>query len=224
MYDHRSCWINPECKDPVVVQCGDGRILGPDGIEKKPHLLVLHDWDEKYAKMVERATRVITFGKIDGAPEDATVLDSFPLTEFPDHSMHPDNNVLIAGRCMGDETLDFVKNVLEDMDRSLTIMVALYDSDSYKTEQMISGLVYGETMLSFEKVSWKKRQSYPMITALYLTAGQVIHCGSGKRGFLHALSVKSASRGSGLITRSADNDFEPSTIQQFLEAVGKNAL
>ena len=223
MYDHRSCWVNPDCKDPIVVQCGDGRILGPDGIEKKPHILVLHDWDEKYAKMAEKATKVITLGKIDGAPDGATVLDSFPLVEFPEYSMHPDNNVLIAGRCDGNETLDFVKNVLEEMDLSLTITVALYDRGSYKTEQMISGLVYGETMSSFEKVSWKKRQSYPMITALYLTAGQVIHCGSGKRGFLHALAVKAASRGSGLITRNADNDFEPSTIQQFLEAVGEKA-
>lgn len=223
-YDHKSCWVNSDCKDPIVVQCGDGRIIGPDGIEKKPHVLVLHDWDETYAKLVERAIKVITLGKIDGAPVDATVLDSFPLVECPDYSMHPDNNVLIAGRCDGNETIDFVKNILGGMDHSLTITIALYDRVSYKTEQLISGLVYGETMSSFDKVSWKKRQSYPMITALYLTAGQIIHCGSGKRGFLHALAVKAASRGAGLITRTADNDFEPSTIHQFLKAVGENTM
>jgi len=223
MYDHRSCWVNPNCKDPIVVQCGDGRILGPDGIEKKPHILVLHDWDEKYANMTDKASKVITFGKVMGAPEDAIVLDSYPLPDFPEHPMHPDNHVLIAGQCKGNETLDFVKKVLEDMDMTLSVMVALYDRGSYKTEQMISGLVYGEPLSSFEKVSWKKRQSYPMITSLYLTAGQVIHCGSGKRGFLHALAVKAASRGSGLITRSTDNNFEPATIRQFLDAAGENA-
>ena len=61
-----------------------------------------------------------------------------------------------------------------------------------------------------------------MITALYLTAGQVVHCGSGKRGFLHAMAVRAASRGSGLITRTSDNNFEPSTIRKFLEAMGAN--
>ena len=117
---------------------------------------------------------------------------------------------------------DTLYKISKSLDRSLTITVALYDRGSYKTEQMISGLVYGETMSSFDKVSWKKRQSYPMITALYLTAGQVVHCGSGKRGFLHAMAVRAASRGSGLITRTSDNNFEPSTIRKFLEAMGAN--
>lgn len=222
IYDHRSCWVHSECRDPIVVQCGDGRILGPDGIEKKNHILVLHDWDEKYAKMLDHATRVVTIGKIEGAPSDAISMDSFPIPDLPEQPRHPDNDVLIAGQCTGNDTLDFAKNVLEGMDRSLTITVALYDRGSYKTEQMISGLVYGDTMSSFEKVSWKKRQSYPMITALYLTAGQVVHCGSGKRGFLHAMAVRAASRGSGLITRTSDNNFEPTCIREFLEAIGAN--
>jgi len=221
MYDHKSCWTNPECRDPVIVQCGDGRILGPNGIERKPHVLVLHDWDTKYSPMVEKAIKVITFGKIEGAPDNSIVLDSFPLPEFPEHPMHRDNHILIAGQCAGGETLDFVENILEGIDPTLSVTVALYDCGSYKIEQMISGLVYGETLSSFEKVSWKKRQSYPMITSLYLTAGQVIHCGSGRRGFLHALSVKAASRGSGLITRKGDNDFEPTTIWQFLDVIEK---
>ena len=220
MYDHRSCWANAECREPVAVQCGDGRILGPDGIERKPHILILHDWDEKYAPMVNRATKIITFGKLDGAPDGAVVLDSFPLPDLPEHPMHPDNNILIAGQCAGNETLDFVNTVLDGLDHTLSVTIALYDKESYKTERMISGLVYGETLTTFEKVSWKKRQSYSMITALYLTAGQVIHCGSGKRGFLHALAVKAASRGSGLITRRGDNDFEPTTIHQFLDVIG----
>ena len=223
MYDHQSCWVNPECRDPIVVQCGDGRILGPDGIVNKPHLLVLHDWDAKYAPMVDKATRVITFGNIEGAPDDAIVLDSFPLPgDLPEHPIHNDNNVLIAGLCDSNETLDFVKNVLEGIDPTLSVTVALYDRGSYKVEKMISELVYGETLSTFEKVSWKKRQSYPMITALYLTAGQVIHCGSGKRGFLHALAVEAASRGAGLITRRGDNDFKPTTIWEFWDAMVKN--
>jgi hypothetical protein len=221
MYDHHSCWVHPDCRDPVVVQCGDGRILGPDGIEKKPHLLVLHDWDDRYAVMLDRATKVITFGKVDGAPGNSTVLESFPVPELPEQPRHPDNDVLIAGQCTDDETLAFVNGVLEGMDRSLSITVALYDRGSFRTEKMISGLVYGETMSSFGRVAWKKRQTYPMITALYRTAGQVVHCGSGRRGFLHALAVRSASAGTGLVTRRPDNDFEPSTIGQFMEAIGK---
>jgi hypothetical protein len=60
-----------------------------------------------------------------------------------------------------------------------------------------------------------------MITALYMTAGQIVHCGSGKRGFLHALAVKAASTGTGLVTREPGNDFEPTSIRQFLEAMGE---
>lgn len=220
-HDHRSCWVNPECRDPIVVQCGDGRILGPDGIEKKPHVLVLHDWDEKYSYMVDRATRVVTMGKIDGAPEGSVEISSFPVPDFPEQPVHPDNNILIAGMCSGQETFDFVNQVLDGLNRSLSVTVALYDRGSFKTEKIISGLVYGETMSSFEKVSWKKRQTYSMITALYLTAGQIVHCGSGKRGFLHALAVKAASSGAGLITRAASNDFEPATVEQFLAAIGE---
>lgn len=223
MYDHRSCWCDPECRDPVVVQCGDGRILGPDGIEKRPHMLVLHDWDGKYAPMVDKATRVVTFGRIVGAPDGATVLESFPLPELGETGKHPDNDILIAGQCAGEETVEFVNNVLEGMDRSLSVTVALYDRGSFRTEKLISGLVYGETMSSFEKVSWKKRQTYPMITALYMTAGQIVHCGSGKRGFLHALAVKAASTGAGLVTREPGKDFEPTSIRQFLEAMGEKA-
>lgn len=223
MYDHRSCWVNPACRDSIVVQCGDGRIIGPDGIEKKNHILVLHDWDDKYGKMLDMATRVVTMGRIEGAPRDAIALDSFPIPDIPVQPKHPDNDVLVAGQCTGAETLEFVRHVLEGLDRSLSITVALYDGGSFKTAQAISGLVYGDTMSSFEKVSWKQRQSYPMITALYLTAGMVVHCGSGRRGFLHSMAVRAASRGAGLITRTSDNDFEPSTIRQFLEAVGENA-
>jgi len=224
IYDHRSCWVNPECRDPIVVQCGDGRVIGPDGIEARPHILVLHDWDERYARQVDKATRVVTIGKIDGAPDGAVEVSSFPLPDFPDHPIHPDNNILIAGMCSGPETLEFVNHVLEGLNTTLSITVALYDRGSFKIEQLISGLVYGETMSSFEKVSWKKRQSYPMITALYLTAGQIVHCGSGKRGFLHALAVKAASRGAGLITRNVSNDFEPATVEQFLSALGERDL
>lgn len=224
MYDHRSCWTNPECSDPVAVQCGEGRILGPDGIEKRDHFLILHDWDEKYARMADRASRIVTIGKIDGAPDEAVSIESFPVPELAEQPRHPDNDVLIAGQCTGSETIEYVNHVLEGMDRSMSVTVALYDRESYNMEKMISGLVYGETLSSFEKVSWKKRQSYPMITALYLTAGHIIHCGSGRRGFLHALAVKAASMGAGLMTRNADNDFEPTTIRQFLEAVGENVM
>ena len=221
MYDHRSCWTHPDCNDPVVVQCGDGRMLGPDNIEKKPHVLVLHDWEDKYAPMVENAIRVVTMGKIDGAPGDAAVLGSFPVPDLPEQTVHPDNDILVAGVCTGQETIDYVEGILSGMDRSLSVTVALYDRGSFNTEKLVSALVYGETISSFEKVSWKKRQTYSMITALYRTAGQIVHGGTGRRGFLHALAVKSASRGTGLITRTGDNDFEPATMRQFLSAVGE---
>jgi hypothetical protein len=224
MYDHRSCWASPECRDPVVVQCGDGRILGPDGIEGRPHMLVLHDWDERYAPMVNRATRVVTFGKLEGAPAGATVLESFPLPDLPVHPVHPDNGVLVAGTCT-DDAVSFASDVLDGADMSLPVTVALYDRGSSRTEGTLRGLVYGEKMASFGKVTWKRRQSYPMIVALYLTAGCIVHCGSGRRGFLHALAVRAASAGAGLagaglVTRGSDNDFEPTGIRQFLEAMG----
>jgi hypothetical protein len=222
MYDHRSCWNSPGCRDQVAVQCGDGRILGPDGIEDRPHVLILHDWDEKYTLMVRKATNVVTFGKIDGAPAGSTVLESFPLPDLPEHPVHPGNEVLVAGQWTGEGTREFVEEVLGGTCMDLSITVALYDRGSFNTEKVIRGLVYGETVSSFGKVSWKKRQSYSMITALYLTAAQIVHCGSGKRGFLHALAVKAASRGANLVTRDTGNDFEPATIWQFLEAIGES--
>ncbi len=222
MYDHRSCWVHPDCRDKVVVQCGDGRVLGPDGIEKKPHILILHDWDDKYASMVEKATCIVTIGKIDGAPDNSVVVDSFPIPELPEQPIHPDNEILIAGQCLGEETIEYVNGILDGLDHSLSVTVALYDRGSFKVEKLISGLVYGESMTSFEKVSWKKRQSYSMITSLYGTAGQIVHCGSGKRGFLHSMAVRSASRGAGLLTRTTDNDFEPATVEQFLAALEKS--
>ena len=220
MYDHRSCWTHPECTDRVVVQCGDGRVLAPDGIEDRPHVLVLHDWDEKYGYMVDNATRVVTIGSIPGAPSCSVMVDSFPIPGTSCQPVHPSNDILVAGRCDTDSTVEYAERILDGMDRTLSVTVALYDMGSARMEKLISGLVYGETVSSFERVSWKKRQSYSMVTALYRSAGQIVHCGAGKRGLLHAMAVNAAANGAGLITRTGDNDFVPTTVEQFLSVIG----
>lgn len=219
--DRRSCWYDAGCSDMVAVQCGDGRVLAPVGAAERPHYLILHDWDEKYAPMVRNAVRVVTLGRFAGVPRGASILESFPVPEFPHRPVHPDNNILVAGDCSMPGTFDFIEEVMGGLDRELSVTVALYDGGSSGTERFISGLVYGETMSSFKKVQWRKRQSYPMITALYTTAGLIVHSGAGTRGFLHSLAVMSASRGAGLITRTGDNGFIPATIGELIGAIGE---
>ena len=119
--DHRSRWYHPESKDLVAVQCGEGRIIGPDGVENRPHAVILHDWDEKYTTVLERAVKVVSFGKKEGAPGNTVVLDSFPLPPLRQQPVGKDSEILIAGQCTKPEDLEFALETVKGMDRGLSV-------------------------------------------------------------------------------------------------------
>ena len=212
--DHRSRWYHPESKDLVAVQCGEGRIIGPDGVENRPHAVILHDWDEKYTKALERAVKVVSFGKKEGAPGNAVVLESFPLPPLRQQPVGKDSEILIAGQCMKQEDLEFALETVKGMDRGLSVTVALDERGSAGMDREILKLVHSDELAGFDRVKRVKSPSYHMMVALYESSGIIIHCGSGSRGFLHALAVK---MGHGVFTRHNDNSFEPETMERFVE-------
>lgn len=220
-FDHRSCWYNEENGDMVAVQCGDGRVIAPDGITGRAHIVILHDWEDSYAPVLERAVKVISLGEHEGIPEKHVVLESFPLPDMIEQPVSPDNDILVAGQCVSADDMKFVKETVGAMSKELSVTVALNERGSSEIDKEISGFVYSDEMAEFDKVNRRKSPNYPMIVELYRTAGIIVHCGSGRRGFLHALAVKCASKGAGLYTRTNDNSFEPPTVVQFLEAVGE---
>ena len=211
--DHRSRWYNPESKDLIAVQCGEGRIIGPDGVEKRPHAVILHDWDDKYIPVLERAVKVVSLGKKEGAPDNTVVLESFPLPPLRQQPVGKDSEILIAGQCVAPDDLEFALETVKGMDRNLSVTVALDERGSTGMDREILNFTHCDDLAGFDRVKRVKSPSYHMIVALYESAGIILHCGSGTRGFLHSLAVK---MGHTVFSRHNDNSFEPETMERFV--------
>ena len=211
-YDHRSKFYDAESTEPFAVQCGDGRIIAPDGYEKKPHINIFHDWNEKYLPVFEHATKNIVLGTF-YFPRACICMASYPLEDWPCLPLDTHYDALIAGiPVMGDA----MRPISEEIFRFKgTKHFATYDNGGTDEQK---GFCRNFPTLQDGTRFITNGCSESLLNAYYRSAKTIFHVGSGNRGYLHALAVKYCKD---VHTVTGDNNFEPTSIKDFLDFLYK---
>lgn len=81
----RGVAYGPAVRDALsVVQCGNGRIIGPDGYRNGRYIAICHDENPKYDDIVSGAKAVIGIGC---SIRNAVSVDTYPLDECDRHRL-----------------------------------------------------------------------------------------------------------------------------------------
>lgn len=198
-----ACRENP---DVAVWQLGDGMAVA-DCFFKRP-IVIVHDWYPHYEKYVDLAGKVVFLGNFDHpACSKAVHLESYPY-DVERRLPSDDIDVLVEGVFDG-LCMDWVLERCEGR----RVRMACFSNDDPDCDDAQTELEtrLGEVAKSLDV----KRRVYELVLSTYIrSAPLTLHCGSGKRGFLHSMTVSYSG-----ITRGCDDSYRVSTVADLVRVL-----
>ena len=189
----------PENPAVAVWQLGDGMAV-VDRRFVRP-VVIVHDWYPHYAKYLEKAGRIVFLGNFDH-PEypTAKTLASYPFD--PEPKIPSDGTEVLVEGVYDGSCEDWVLGECEGK----RVRFACFGNDDPDCDDAQGRLLAGIRGVASSVVE-SRRPSELMLLTYMRSADRVVHCGSGRRGFLHSAAVSYGGR-----SQTRDDGFTVSTI------------